>query len=168
MFKGIPPHSTDLSRRARRGFLSDASRVEPVHSKYFSLRALVVHVALVAWLTMCILAAWWQVGRAFGGNSLSFLYAIEWPCFAVLGFFGWWALLHVEKPTEDEEVVRREYEERMRAEALAARALIQVEQVARIVAPMTVAHAVEAPELAAYNDHLADLSAARKKKLWGH
>jgi DNA-binding transcriptional regulator of glucitol operon len=157
MFKGIPPHSTDLSRRARRGFLSDASRVEPVHSKYFSLRALVVHVALVAWLTMCILAAWWQVGRAFGGNSLSFLYAIEWPCFAVLGFFGWWALLHVEKPTEDEEVVRREYEERMRAEALAARA-----------AEAALLGQQEDPELAAYNDHLADLSAARKKKLWGH
>ena len=157
MFKGIPPHSTDLSRRARRGFLSDASRVDPVHSKYFSLRALVVHVALVAWLTMCILAAWWQVGRAFGGNSLSFLYAIEWPCFAVLGFFGWWALLHVEKPTEDEEVVRREYEERMRAEALAARA-----------AEAALLGQQEDPELAAYNDHLADLSAARKKKLWGH
>jgi DNA-binding transcriptional regulator of glucitol operon len=131
--------------------------VEPVHSKYFSLRALVVHVALVAWLTMCILAAWWQVGRAFGGNSLSFLYAIEWPCFAVLGFFGWWALLHVEKPTEDEEVVRREYEERMRAEALAARA-----------AEAALLGQQEDPELAAYNDHLADLSAARKKKLWGH
>lgn len=128
-----------------------------MHSKYFSLRALVVHVALVAWLTMCILAAWWQVGRAFGGNSLSFLYAIEWPCFAVLGFFGWWALLHVEKPTEDEEVVRREYEERMRAEALAARA-----------AEAALLGQQEDPELAAYNDHLADLSAARKKKLWGH
>ena len=131
--------------------------MEPVHSKYFSPRALVVHVALVAWLTMCILAAWWQVGRAFGGNSLSFLYAIEWPCFAVLGFFGWWALLHVEKPTEDEEVVRRDYEERMRAEALAARA-----------AEAALLGQQEDPELAAYNDHLADLSAARKKKLWGH
>jgi len=128
-----------------------------VHSTYFSPRALVVHVALVAWLTMCVLAAWWQVGRAFGGNSLSFLYAIEWPCFAVLGFFGWWALLHVEKPTEDEEVVRRDYEERMRDEALAARA-----------AEAALLGQQEDPELAAYNDHLADLSTVHKKKLWGH
>jgi len=129
--------------------------VASVRSKYFTPRALVVHVALVAWLTMCVLAAWWQVGRAVGGNSLSFLYAIEWPCFAVLGFFGWWALLHVEKPTEDDEVARRQYEERMRAAALAARAA------------ESVAHE-EDPTLAAYNDHLAELSHAPKKKLWGH
>jgi DNA-binding transcriptional regulator of glucitol operon len=129
--------------------------VEAVHSKYFSGRALVVHVALVAWLAMCVLAAWWQVGRAFSGNSLSFLYAIEWPCFAVLGFFGWWALLHVEKPTEAQEAQRREYEERMRSEAATARA--------------TDAHdSHEDPELAAYNDHLAELSTVAKKKFWGH
>ena len=126
-----------------------------VRSKYFTARALVVHVVLAAWLVMCVLAAWWQVGRAFGGNSLSFLYAIEWPCFAVLGFFGWWALLHVEKPTEDDEVARREYEERMRTEALAARE-----------ADATTSE--EDPTLAAYNDHLAELSHAPKKKLWGH
>ncbi|HEY5304945.1 MAG TPA: hypothetical protein VIJ86_12960 [Acidimicrobiales bacterium] len=123
-------------------------------SKFFSPRALLVHVALVAWLAMCVLAAWWQIGRAIGGNSLSFLYAIEWPCFAVLGFYGWWALLHVEKPTEDQEVARREYEERMRADALLARSLEEDER--------------DDPQLAAYNDHLADLSTVPRKKLWGH
>jgi hypothetical protein len=126
-----------------------------VRSKYFTARALAVHVALVAWLVMCVLAAWWQVGRAVAGNSLSFLYAIEWPCFAVLGFFGWWALLHVERPTEDEEAARREYEERMRAAAAAARAAESA------VGP-------EDPDLAAYNDHLAALATANKKKKWGH
>jgi len=127
-----------------------------VRAKYFSGRALVVHVALIAWLTMCVVAAWWQVGRAVTGNSLSFLYAIEWPCFAVLGFFGWWALLHVEKPTAEQEDERRAYEERMRAEALAARE------------SENVAGASEDPQLAAYNDHLAELAVAPKKKLWGH
>ena len=126
-----------------------------MRSKFLSPRALVVHGALVAWLTMCVLAAWWQVGRAFGGNSLSFLYAIEWPCFAVLGFFGWWAMLHVERPTEEDEAARREYEERMRAEALAAREAVAT-------------RGEEDPQLAAYNDHLAQLSVAPKKKLWGH
>jgi DNA-binding transcriptional regulator of glucitol operon len=126
-----------------------------VRSTFFTARALAVHVALVAWLTMCLAAAWWQVGRAVQGNSLSFLYAIEWPCFAVLGFFGWWALLHVEKPTENEEAARREFEERKRAEALAARVL----QASR---------GDEDPALAAYNDHLAELAVAPKKKLWGH
>ncbi|MBW4029578.1 MAG: hypothetical protein HIU57_02725 [Acidobacteria bacterium] len=123
--------------------------------KFLTPRALVVHVALLVWLTMCVLAAWWQVGRAVEGNSLSFLYAIEWPCFAVLGFFGWWAMLHVERPTEEEEAARREYEERMRAEALAAREVLAT-------------RGDEDPQLAAYNDHLAQLSVAPKKKLWGH
>ncbi len=123
-------------------------------SKFFSPRALMVHAALVAWLAMCVLAAWWQIGRAIGGNSLSFLYAIEWPCFAVLGVYGWWALLHVEKPTEDQEVARRQYEERMRADALLARSFEEDER--------------EDPQLAAYNDHLADLSTVPRKKLWGH
>ena len=126
-----------------------------MRSTYFSARALVVHAALAAWLTMCVLAAWWQVGRAFGGNSLSFLYAIEWPCFAVLGFFGWWQLLHVAKSTEDEENARREYEQRMRAEAAVARSVEATE-------------GPEDPQLAAYNDHLAELATAPKKKLWGH
>ena len=126
-----------------------------MRSKFLSPRALVVHAALVAWLAMCVLAAWWQVGRAIGGNSLSFLYAIEWPCFAVLGFFGWWAMLHVERPTEEDEAARREYEERMRAEALAAREAVAT-------------RGEEDPQLAAYNDHLAQLSVAPKKKLWGH
>ena len=126
-----------------------------MRSKFLSPRALVVHVALVLWLTMCVLAAWWQIARAVGGNSLSFLYAIEWPCFLVLGVFGWWAMLHVEKPSEQDEAVRREYEERMRAEALAARETLAT-------------RGDEDPQLAAYNDHLAQLAVAPKKKLWGH
>lgn len=102
---------------------------------------------------MCVTAAWWQVGRAVQGNSLSFLYAIEWPVIAVLGVLGWYALLNLEKVTEQQEIERREYEDKMRADARAAR------------------QKSEQPEdstLAAYNDHLAKLSTQPKKKLWGH
>ena len=122
-------------------------------SKYLSRRALGLHFALILWITMCLTAAWWQVGRAINGSALSYLYAIEWPAFAVLGVLGWFALLNVEKVTEHEEKVRREYEERMRAEA----------QVARDVDEES-----EDPALAAYNNHLADLATKPKKKLWGH
>lgn len=124
-------------------------------SKYFSRRALGLHLCLVLWLLMCVSAAWWQVTRAFGGNSLSYLYAVEWPCFAVLGFVGWWALLHNERPSKWQEDARREYEERMRSEAAAARAVDSIEE-------------SEDPTLAAYNDHLADLAQTPKKKFWGH
>lgn len=122
-------------------------------SKYFSGRAFVLHFVLLCWLAMSAVAAWWQVGRAVQGNSLSFLYAIEWPVIGVLGVLGWYALLNLEKVTARQEQERREYEERMRAQARAAR---------------DASEQAEDPAMAAYNDHLAELSTKPKKKLWGH
>jgi len=124
-----------------------------VKAKYFSKRALGLHLSLVVWIAICLSAAWWQVGRAIQGSSLSYLYAIEWPAFAILGFFGWYALLNMERITEHQEKARRDYEEKMRAEA----------QVARQVAIEP-----EEPAMAAYNDHLAELATRPKKRLWGH
>jgi DNA-binding transcriptional regulator of glucitol operon len=124
-----------------------------VKSKYFSGRAFVIHFCLILWMAMCATAAWWQVGRAIGGNSLSYIYAIEWPCFGVLGILGWYALLNMDKVTASQEERRREYEEEMRAQAFAARQA-SIEE--------------EDPTLAAYNDHLASLGAQPKKRLWGH
>jgi hypothetical protein len=123
-----------------------------VKSKWFNSRALLLHVSLVSWLTLCAVAAWWQVGRAVQGNALSFMYSIEWPVFGVLGVLGWYAMLNMEKVTEEQERARREYEERMREEARVARE----------------ASVEEDPQLAAYNDHLAQLASQPKKKLWGH
>lgn len=122
-------------------------------SKYFSRRALGLHLALIGWIAMSASAAWWQVGRAIQGNSVSFLYSIEWPVIGVLGVLGWYSLLNMEKVTEHQEIARREYEEKMRAEALAARRRSEES---------------EDPTLLAYNDHLAELSTHPKKKLWGH
>lgn len=122
-------------------------------SKYLSRRALGLHVVLLAWIAMSATAAWWQVGRAVQGNSLSFLYSIEWPVIGVLGVLGWYALLNMEKVTEHQEIARREYEDKMRAQALAARQALEQP---------------EDPTLSAYNDHLENLSKLPKKKLWGH
>lgn len=122
-------------------------------SKYFSPRAIMLHVLVIAWVVMSAVAAWWQVGRAIQGNSLSYLYSIEWPVIGVLGVLGWYALLNMEKVTEHQEKARREYEENMRAQAQAARD----------------AAAEDAdPTLRAYNDHLAQLGAKSKKRLFGH
>ena len=122
-------------------------------SKYFSGRAFVLHFVLLCWLAMSAVAAWWQGGRAVQGNSLSFLYAIEWPVIGVLGVLGWYALLNLEKVTARQEQERREYEESMRAQARAARDANEQ---------------AEDPAMAAYNAHLAELSTKPKKKLWGH
>ena len=123
-----------------------------MRSKYFSLRAIGLHIALIVSIVTCALAAWWQVGRAIQGNSLSFLYSIEWPVIGVLGVLGWYSLLNAEKVSEHKEKARREYEEKMRADALAARRAADEED----------------PTLAAYNDHLERLSHEPKKRLWGH
>jgi len=124
-----------------------------VRSKYFSRRAIGLHLSVLLWIAVCAICAWWQVGRAIEGNQLSFLYSIEWPVFGVLGVLGWYAMLNAEKVTEHQQKARQEYEEKMRAEALAAR---------------LAAEEAEDPALAAYNDHLAQLSHESKKRLWGH
>lgn len=112
-----------------------------------------LHVALICWIALCLAAAWWQVGRAVQGNALSYLYSIEWPVIGLLGVLAWYSMLNMEKTTEQKEQERRAYEEKMRAEAQAARASAVSE---------------EDPVLAAYNDHLASLTDVPKKRLWGH
>lgn len=62
--------------------------------RWFRKRALVYHLLVVTITPGCLLAGWWQVQRAIQGNTLSFLYAVEWPVFAVLAVVGWWQLIH--------------------------------------------------------------------------
>jgi DNA-binding transcriptional regulator of glucitol operon len=50
---------------------------------------LVRHLLLVVLVTAFLWLGWWQVGRARGGNTLSFGYALEWPLFAVFVVFVW-------------------------------------------------------------------------------
>jgi DNA-binding transcriptional regulator of glucitol operon len=121
-----------------------------VRSRWFSPTSLLLHVTLLIWVAGCLAAMYWQVGRAFQGNQLSFMYAVEWPLFAVVGVMGWWALLHMEPVTEEEKAQRRAHEERMRAQAQAAKRRPDDED----------------PALAAYNDHLARLAEENAPKRW--
>ena len=122
-------------------------------SRWFSPRALLLHLALVVWFTGCVAAAVWQVSRAVDGNALSYLYAVLWPLFAIGGVFGWWALVHLDEVTEVQAAERRAFEESMRVEAqLARRQNLEPED----------------PQLAAYNDHLAAVGRRPKKRLVGH
>jgi hypothetical protein len=123
-----------------------------VRRRWLSLRGLALHASLLVWVTGCSAAAWWQVDRAMEGNQYSYLYAIEWPVFAIAGVFGWWALLHTDPATAEARETRRAHEQQLRAAAQAARR----DRVA------------EGPELAAYNDHLAALASSGKRKSWRH
>ena len=53
-----------------------------------------LHATLAAGLALCISAFVFEVGRALGGNSLSWAYVFEWPIFAVFAVYMWWNLLH--------------------------------------------------------------------------
>lgn len=110
----------------------------PRRERWLSKRALVLHLALVVWFPGCLVAFWWQVHRALGGNGLSYLYSAEWPLFALAGVWVWWQLVHT-----------------VPGPSAAATPEQPVPPVRR--------REVEDPELAAYNDRLARLAAEGPK-----
>lgn len=63
-------------------------------SRWWSGRAVALHLtALTAVVVFCLLARW-QVHRALSGNTLSWAYAFEWPFFAAYAVYMWWKLLN--------------------------------------------------------------------------
>ena len=52
-------------------------------------RWLARHLLMIVLVGACLGLGWWQIGRAIGGNALSFGYAIEWPVFALFVIFIW-------------------------------------------------------------------------------
>lgn len=62
---------------------------------WWSGRALLLHLALVISVPTCGIAAYWQLDRALSGNVLSWAYTFEWPAFAGLAGWVWWAMLHL-------------------------------------------------------------------------
>jgi DNA-binding transcriptional regulator of glucitol operon len=118
--------------------------------RWWSRRAILLHLALVVWFPGCLVAFWWQVHRAFDGNGLSYLYSIEWPIFALVGVYAWWALLH----TDPDSVGRRAQQKLVKDRDKATEALLAARR-----------RDAEDPELAAYHDRLAEL-AKQGPKTW--
>lgn len=61
--------------------------------RWLAGRSLLLHLTLVVTAPVCLLAGWWQLQRALGGNTLSFVYVFEWPAFAGVAVWAWWVLL---------------------------------------------------------------------------
>ena len=57
-------------------------------------RSLLLHLAFIVIATGCLYAAWWQIHRAMAGNTLSYLYSVEWPAVVVVAGIGWWQMFH--------------------------------------------------------------------------
>ncbi len=137
-----------------------------VRSVWTSRRAVSLHVALIIFVPACAALTWWQVSRALGGNTLSWVYTFEWPIFAGYAVFMWWKLVH-DEPVHDEPVHEASGPDEADGpgphpgdSAGAGHAL-------------GAGHAGEQDEqdeqdeeLAAYNRYLADLNASGRQKRW--
>lgn len=75
-------------------------------------RSLGLHFLFLAIAAGCGIAGWWQLNRALQGNTLSYLYTLEWPAFAVVAGIGWWKMFH---DTPDDIAERKAFHHRMRA-----------------------------------------------------
>lgn len=70
-------------------------------ARWFSGRAMLLHLTAVIVVPTCVVAGWWQLHRALGGNMLSWAYTFEWPAFAGLAVWAWWVLLHLSDRSGD-------------------------------------------------------------------
>lgn len=143
--------------------------------RWFSRRSLLLHLAVVVWVPGCGVAAWWQVTVAMSGDALGWLYAVEWPVFAVLGVLGWWQLVHDDPATVEE---RRRQRRRAAAAGTAAPGGVaasgETQDAAEEQQPALSVDNVEAiraaedadEQLAAYNHYLASLAATGGRKRW--
>jgi hypothetical protein len=138
-----------------------------------SRRAVSLHVALIVFVPGCVALTWWQLSRALGGNTLSWVYTFEWPFFGAYAVFMWWKLVHDEPVTR---AGRRKGEQ----------ALSDTPGSPPVGAPAAPASAADGggihgdeargeedagpseqdDELAAYNRYLADLNASGRQKRW--
>jgi hypothetical protein len=62
--------------------------------RYFTPRQIGMHVTLLVLLPVFAWLTWWQLGRALGGNTLSWAYTFEWPLFAGYAVYVWWQLIN--------------------------------------------------------------------------
>jgi DNA-binding transcriptional regulator of glucitol operon len=121
-----------------------------VHDRWLSRRAVSLHIAVLLFVPSCGIAAWWQITRATDGNGLSYLYAVEWPIFAILSCYFWWMLIHTDYETVGLRGMRQKSSVR--------------EPVPSTPAPPVIDANID-PELAAYNERLAAL-ADQGPKTW--
>jgi integral membrane protein len=80
---------------------SPTAKAAGARTRWFSRRALLLHLEVAIVAPGCLAAGWWQATSALAGNELSWVYSVEWPVFALLAIAAWWHLIH-----EDPEAYR--------------------------------------------------------------
>ncbi len=113
-----------------------------MRQRWLSRKAILAHVAVLVTVAFCLFAGWWQLTRARSGNALSWVYAVQWPIFAVVAVVMWWQIVH--HPSADE------------------RPATETES----VDPPQRKREAEDPALRDYNDQLEFLGAFGRRKTW--
>jgi hypothetical protein len=143
-----------------------AGNIIAVRERWFSQRAITLHLAVLVFVPGCAVAAWWQVNRAEDGNQLSYLYSVMWPVFGILAIIFWWVLIHTDYETVGLKGTRRlggpEEVASVKHTSSSSRPSTAVSAAGE---PPPVVTEDEDPELAAYNARLAEL-AAKGPKTW--
>ncbi len=146
-----------------------------MRTRWLSRRAITLHVSVLLWVPGCLLAGWWQVTRAMGGNSLSYLYSVEWPVFAIVGVYAWWSLVHTDPDTVGARAQRRLLAARApalvadpppSAAGAAPTAKTDRRPPGVSASPLDRRRDEEDEALAAYNDRLAELARTGATKSW--
>ena len=75
---------------------SGSSTIGPEPGRWSSLARL--HLPFVVGVPSCLFAGWFELTRALAGRQVAWVYAFEWPLFAILGTYIWWRLLHDSPP----------------------------------------------------------------------
>ena len=70
------------------------NNANPPRSRLRGAAAVKAHVTVVVGLALCAVAFWFEMGRALGGNSLSWAYVFEWPLLGGFAVYMWWKVLH--------------------------------------------------------------------------
>jgi hypothetical protein len=133
---------------------------------------MILLVATMAGLT------WWQASRALSGNTLSYVYAFEWPLLAGVVVYMWWDMLH-ERPDRGgrPRPERTAVASTNGAAAATNGAAASTNGAATNTNGAATAEAGpvgpryrddEDEELAAYNRYLAELNASGRRKTWRH
>ena len=56
--------------------------------------AVKAHFTLACGLLLCVVAFWFELHRALGGNSLSWAYVFEWPLLGMFAVYMWWKVIN--------------------------------------------------------------------------
>ncbi|HWC37182.1 MAG TPA: hypothetical protein VG476_01580 [Acidimicrobiales bacterium] len=141
-----------------------------MRSSWLSGRAILLHVAMIVLVATMAGLTWWQASRALSGNTLSYVYAFEWPLLAGVVVYMWWDMLH-DRPRRAGEPQEVSGGARPASNGAASNGAGASANGAATNEPRPAVPRYrddEDEELAAYNRYLAELNASGRRKTWRH